>query len=207
MAATGGGFGGFGAATGGGFGGFGSAAGTGGFGGFGSMAATGGGFGGFGAAGTGGFGGFGAAGTGGFGGFGQTAGGTSMFGGMAGAAAAGAYLAATDPEPTFDFQQCLEDLRKGQNGAVDQNGTVIADLHQELQHYICGEDGQGGMRKYAGSDGSHRPYFKGEIDIELERERALFARVQQQLKKHDGDVVRLEGYLQQSVRATRCPLR
>jgi hypothetical protein len=221
--AAAGGFGGFGAAaaSSGGFGGFGAKpASSAGFGGFGAAAASSGGFGGFGAkpassAGFGGFGGFGAkpassAGFGGFGGFGSTStagfGGFGaatnaqlggMLGGQAGAATYPNMLVMHQAEPAFDWQQSLSELRTKKGSATeDPMGAKCAELHQEMQRHISGNDGTGGMREYAGSDGSIYPVRQGKIDIGLEYERALLAEVQGRLQRHSGDMERLEGFLE-----------
>ena len=54
----------------------------------------------------------------------------------------------------------------GKDGAgnPDPVGDKVAELHQQLQRYIAGQDGAGGLREYSGSDGSFRPPRVGKVD-------------------------------------------
>ena len=57
----------------------------------------------------------------------------------------------------------------------------VAELHQQLQRYIAGQDGAGGLREYSGSDGSFRPPRVGKVDQGLALERQLLSKVEAQV--------------------------
>ena len=152
---------------------------------------------GFGAAATSAFGGgAGAFGAGAAGGFG--AGGFGAAGGAA-AAAAAAQAMMMQPSPVpFDFQKQLQELGKDPKGNRDVAGEKVVSLHVELEHHIAGQDGTGGVREYAGSDGTVRKPRVGTIDRGLMEEQQLLARVDEQLRHHVHDVTKLEGFLASS---------
>ena len=75
----------------------------------------------------------------------------------------------------FDFQKQLQELGKDPKGNRDVAGEKVVSLHVELEHHIAGQDGTGGVREYAGSDGTVRKPRVGTIDRGLMEEQQLLA--------------------------------
>lgn len=186
----------------------------GGFGGFGAAASTGGGFGGFGAASS-------AASTGGFGGFGFAGArfpapllntssltapcafpcAASSGAGYAMPAAATTQATAMMMQPSavpFNFQKQLQELGKDSKGNRDVEGEKLVALHVQLEHHIAGQDGTGGIRAFAGSDGTVRKKMDGAITSGIKNERRQLDHLVDELRRHVHDVTKLEGLLSSS---------